>query len=187
MNGYLKTIFMEGYMRKILFSILAISFLSFILLLGMQYGGNNLASLFNIIVARVTINPLEVEASAPSEVEIGKVFKVTAKLINKGEERIKNAKGEIHFFPGLVLLRKEPIKKIGVIPSKKEKKVSWSVKGEEEGTYFIMVSALGELRGYEISAEDNIKVVVKESLNGIHPRILLQALFDFFRGWFGYK
>ena len=187
MNGYPKIIFIEDYMRKTLFSILIISVLSFILLLGIQYGGNNLASLFDVIVARVTINPLEVEASAPAEVEIGKVFKVTATLINKGGERIENAKGEIHISPGLVLLRKESIKKIGVIPGKKEKKASWSVRAKEEGTYFIMVSASGELRGYGISAEDSIKVVVKESLKGTQPQVLLQSLFDFIRGWFGYK
>lgn len=180
---------MEEYLKKILISVLAISVLSFILLLGIKYGGNNLASLFDVIVARVTINPLEVEALAPSEVEVDKVFKVTAKLINKGGERIENAKGEIHISPGLVLLKKNSVQKIGVIPAKKEKKVSWSVRGTETGNHIIMVSASGELKGYEISDEDSIsiEIVVKESLKRTQPQILFQTLFDFIRGWFGYK
>ena len=180
-------IYMEEYLKKILISVLAISILSFILLLGIQYGGNNLASLFNVIVARVTLNPLEVEVSAPAEVEIGKVFKVTAKLINKGGERIKNGKGEIFLHSGLALLKKETVQGIGVIPAKKEKKVSWSIRGEQIGNYIIVVSGSGELKGEGISAGDSINVEVKKSLKGTQPHILLQTLFDFFQKWFGYK
>ena len=53
------------------------------------------ASLWDAIRAWVTINPLEVDVSAPAEAEIGKVFKVTAEATNKGEEKIENVKGEI--------------------------------------------------------------------------------------------
>ncbi|MBZ9572459.1 hypothetical protein KJA15_03955 [Patescibacteria group bacterium] len=142
------------------------------------------ASFWNMIRAWVTINPLSVDISCPSEVEVNKVFKVTAKIINQGEEKIENAKGEIFLPSGLTLLRKDPIKKIGVIPGKREKKTSWPVRGEEIGGYIITVLGSGELGEDEIFAEDSTKVQVKESLEGFQPRKWLQNLFDFFQKWF---
>jgi len=118
------------------------------------------ASLWDVIKAWVIINPLSVEVSVPAEVEINKVFKVEAKAINKGEEKIENGKAEIFLPEGLSLLKKNPIQKIGAISPRKEKKIRWSIKGEEIGNYFISISVSGELRGQGISDEDSVMVKV---------------------------
>jgi len=80
------------------------------------------ASFLDIIRALVTINPLELDVTAPIEVEINKVFKVEAKAINKGEDKIENAKAEIFLPAGLVLLKKDSVQNMGVIRGKKDKK-----------------------------------------------------------------
>ena len=128
------------------------------------------ASFWNIIKAWVTINPLEVNLSVPLEVEINKVFKVEAKVINKGKERIEKVKGEIFLPEGLILIRKDPVQKIGVIPGKKEKKISWPVKGEKEGNYIISVRVSGELNGSELTKEVSAKVVIKEKGLGVREK-----------------
>lgn len=170
-------------MKKVLFSILIISALSFVLLLGTKYDGNNLASLFDVIVARVTLNPLEVKGSAPSRVKVGKVFKVEARLINKGEEEIKDAEAEIFLPSGLTLVKKDSVQEIGVIRGRKGKKVSWSVKGEEIGSYIITVSGRGELRGQTISVEGSTKVEIKESLKEFQAPMWFQDLLNLFGKW----
>ncbi len=147
------------------------------------FSGPAQASLWDFIRAWVTINPLLVDVSAPAEVEINKTFQVRAGVVNKGEEKIENAKAEIFLPPELVLLKKDPVQEIGVIPPKKEKKISWSVKGEKEGSYVISVSASGELRGEIIKAEDTTMVtvmVIKPSPKG-KALEWFQNLFDFFR------
>lgn len=192
MDGYPQIIAMSK-MKSAIFLICFISALFFLIFWGTYYTKMNLASLFSgIITAWVTINPLEVKVSAPSEVEIDKVFKVEAEIINKGEDKIENAKGEI-FFPlepselVLVLLKKEPVQKIGVIPGKKEKTISWSVKGEEIGNYFILVKVSGELQGKELSKESNTITVeiIEKAVPGRKARFnLFQKFFEFFQGWF---
>jgi len=142
------------------------------------------ASLLDAIRAWVTINPLEVDVSVPAEVEINRVFKVMAEITNKGEEKIENAKGEIFLPGGLVLLKKNPVQKIGVIKGKKSKRISWTVRGIDPGNYAITISAVGELKGDLISAEDSTVVEVKESLKKPRSRRWFQDFFDFFRGWF---
>ena len=97
------------------------------------------ASFLDIIRALVTINPLEVSIGTPAEAEIGKVFKVEARARNKGEEKIENAKAEIFLPPELVLIQKDPVKEIGVISGKREKKISWPVRGEIAGDYIVSV------------------------------------------------
>jgi len=73
------------------------------------------ASLWDAIRAWVTINPLEVDiVSAPAEAEINKVFKITVEVINKGEEKIENAKGEIFLsekLEGIDILKKNSVQK----------------------------------------------------------------------------
>ena len=61
------------------------------------------ASFLDIIRALVTINPLEVVVSAPPLVETNKMFKVEARVINKGEERIGRVTAEIFLSEGLAL------------------------------------------------------------------------------------
>lgn len=181
------TIYMTDYLKKYLLPILIISVLSFFIFLGANYIGSNLASLSSIITAWVTINPLEVKVSAPAEVEIDKVFKVTAKITNKGEEKIEDVEGKIFLPEELALLKKDTVQEIGVIPGKKEKKIHWSVKGEEIGIFGISVKVFGELQGKEISKEsDTIMVeIIEKAAPGKKTRLnLFQRFFNLFQEWF---
>ena len=171
---------MLNYFKKTTISLLAVFILTAIFFSGIidkreTYFAQ--ASFWNMIQAWVTINPLKINVSAPAEVEINKTFKVEAKLVNKGEEKIENARGEIFLSSELTLLKKNPVQKIGALPGKKEKKVSWAVKGEKEGNYVISVSASGELREQLVKAEDSTMVKVKLSLQ---KKSLWQWLQDFF-------
>lgn len=184
MDGDFQIIFMQSYIKKILISLFVIFVFITLLFLGMKNTGEYLASFLGVITARVTINPLEVEVYAPGVVEINKVFQVRAKVINKGEEKIENAKGEIHLPEGLVLLKKDSVKKIGIIPPKKEKKISWPVKGEKEGSYIIEVSVFGELRGDIVSAQGTTKIEVKERLS---PQVrFFEWIRNVFQQWFNF-
>ena len=148
------------------------------------------ASLLDVIKALVTINPMEVAVSAPAEVEIGKTFKVEAKVQNKGSGEISNAKAKI-FLPtdGLVLNKKDAEKELGVIQGFREKKVVWSVKGEIVGSYIIYVSASGELDGQVIGAEGNAVVVemLKKTIPSGNNSELFSKILNIFREWFKSK
>jgi len=120
------------------------------------------ASLFDIIRALVTINPLEVVVSAPPLVEINKMFKVEARVINKGEERIKRTSAEIFLPQGLVLTKKNTVQNAGAISGLREKRIQWSVKAEQTGNYFISVSSSAELKGDTITAQGNTVMVVAQ-------------------------
>jgi len=139
------------------------------------------ASFLDMIRAWVTINPLEVNVSAPGEVEIDKAFQVEAKVINKGEEKIENVKGEIILPEGLALLKKDPAKELGVIPGKREKKISWQVQGKKIGNYVILVLVSGELKGDIVSAQGSTLVKIGEPLPRGRGRGWFQNLFDFLR------
>jgi len=170
---------MLNYSKKISFFLLAVFILTAVF-----FSGSAEASFWDMIRAWVTINPLVVDVSAPKEVEIDKVFQVTAEVINKGDEKIKNVKGEIFLPPELVLLKKDPVQKIGVIPPKKEKEIRWAVKGEKDGSYIVSVEVSGELKGQIIRAEGNTLVEIKKSLRKTGPRDWLQNFFDFFQKLF---
>jgi len=143
------------------------------------------SSLLDAIRAWVAINPLEIDVSAPSAVEINSVFKVTVEVTNKGEEKIENAKGEIFLPGGLVPLKKNPIQKIGVIQGKKSKKVSWTVKGVEEGSYFVAASVAGELKGDFVSIEGSTEMISVEKFSEKpQSQKWYQNIFNFIRGWF---
>src|SRR3989344_4305970 len=170
---------MPDYSKKI-------SILTVLILLAVFFFGFARASLWDVIKAWVTINPLVVDVSAPAEVEINKVFKLEARVANKGEEKIEDARGEIFLPPELVLIQKDSAKEIGVIPGKKEKKISWSVKGKAIGNYIVSVKVSGELKGQIISAEDSTLVEVKEFIRETESRKWLQNFFDFFQERFGF-
>ena len=142
------------------------------------------ASLLDAIRAWVTINPLEIDVSAPTVVEINSVFKVTVEVTNKGEEKIKNVRGEILWPEGLVLLKKNPIQKMGVIQGEKSKKISWTVKGTKEGSYIVATSVTGELKGDSVSIEGSTMIEVEDFSKKPRPQKWYQNIFDFFRGWF---
>ena len=146
------------------------------------------ASFFDIIRALVTINPLKLDVTAPAEAQINRVFKVEAVATNKGKDTILNAEAEIFLPEGLALLKNEPTQKMGVIRGKKDKKVSWSVRGEgieNVVNYIISVEVSGELRGEPLSADGTAKITLKEkSLPPGRPFNIFQGFFDFFQRLF---
>ena len=79
------------------------------------------ASIFDFIRAFVTINPLAVKVTVPSETDINRVFQVEANVINKGEVKIENVTGEIFLPAGLSLVGKNQVKNIGIIPKERLK------------------------------------------------------------------
>ncbi|MCH7756853.1 hypothetical protein IIC45_02085 [Patescibacteria group bacterium] len=144
------------------------------------------ASILDFIRAFVTINPLAVEVTAPAEADLNRVFKVEANVINKGEVKIENVTGEIFLPAGLTISGKE-IKKIGIVPAGREKRVSWSVKGKSIGEgYIIAVSISGAVNGDSVSADGStvVNIVEKAPLPVRLPGIF-QSFFDFIGKWFG--
>ena len=75
---------------------------------------------------------------------------------------------------------------MGVIRGKKDKKVSWSVKGDSTGImYIISVVVSGELRGEALSADGTVKITLKEKLSPPGRSFnIFQGFFDFFQGLF---
>ena len=146
------------------------------------------ASFLDIIRALVTINPLELDVTAPAEAQINRVFKVEAVATNKGKDTILNAEAEIFLPSGLALLKNEPTQKMGVIRGMKEKKVSWSVKGEgieNVVNYIISVVVSGELRGDIVSADGTTTITLKKkSPPPGRPFNIFQGFFDFLQGLF---
>ena len=149
------------------------------------------ASLFDFIRAFVTINPLAVEVTAPPEAEINRIFKVEANVINKGEVKIENVTGQI-FLPAELVLSGKEIKNIGIVRPGREKKVSWSVKGESIGEgYIIAVSISGTVLGDAVTAEGDsklVKIVKKAPPPGQISSIssgIFERFFDFLSNWFG--
>lgn len=151
------------------------------------------ASLLDAIKAWVTINPLEVNVSTPSEAEIKKIFKVTAEVTNKGEEEIENVEGKIFLPEGVEgiekleepdFLKKNLVQKIGTIQGKKSKTISWTVRGTDLGNYIFAVSVTGELKGDLVTAEDSSGVTIEDPQEKSKPQKWYQNIFDFFRGWF---
>ena len=143
------------------------------------------ASFLDIIRAFVTINPLAIEVSAPTEVELNKVFKVEVKAINKGEVKIEKLKGEIFLPPGLSLSGKNEIKNIGTIPSGREKKISWQVKGESIKDYVIAVSISGIVGGDAVSADGSkLVMVVKKTPPPGRLGSAFQSIFTFLQNLF---
>ena len=143
------------------------------------------ASFLDVIRALVTINPLDLDVSAPSEAQINKVFKVEAVASNKGEDTIENLNAEIFLPGGLVLAKKDSTQKMGLIRGQKQKKVSWSVSGEELGNYVISVVVSGELNGQIVNADDTTSItLIEKPLPPGRASKLLQNIFDFFRGLF---
>jgi len=117
------------------------------------------ASFFDFIRAFVTINPLAIDVSVPTEVEIAKNFKVDVVVINKGDVKIENTKGEIFLPAELSLLGKDTPKNIGAVRGGRQKKFSWSVKGESPGNYIVIVSVSGTVSGDPVNVEESTSVI----------------------------
>ena len=141
------------------------------------------ATFLDTIRALVTINPLRVSVSAPTGVEIGETFKLEARVTNRGAEKIENVRAEIFLPEKLVLLKKNAVREAGVIRGKREKKISWQVRGEQTGNYVISVKASATLREAAIIAEGSVLVRITEKSPPGRRNIFefLQDLFNFFR------
>lgn len=172
---------MPKHIKKTLFPSLMIFILPTFVFFGLDSFKNQATSIIGIITAVVSINPLEVNVSAPRETELGGAFKVKAIIINKGEEKIKDAEAEI-FLPEGLSLKKTSVQKLGVIPGKKEKKASWQIRGEDIGNFFITVKASGRLEVKELNSEDSVLVkVIKRTSPGRRNFFgFFQRFFDFF-------
>jgi len=144
------------------------------------------ASFLDTIVAFVTINPLRVHISTPSEAELGRNFKAEVIVENRGKARISNVEVEIFISNGLVLVSKNVSKEIGNVSGNRQKKIFWQVKGIETGNFGISVRATGAVRGDAVSAEGNtafVTVKEKSSPPGKSTNIF-QSFFSFFKKWF---
>lgn len=146
------------------------------------------ASFLDVIRALVTINPLELNIPALSEAVIDEVFKVEARIKNKGEEKIDSAQAEIFLHEDLVLVRKKPVQHIGVIPRNKEKKASWQIKGEKSGKYVISISVQGELKEHRVSIDASTIVTIVDEASQTGPGSSLspglwQRLLNFLQTW----
>ena len=144
------------------------------------------ASFFDSIIALVTINPLRVRISTPAEVVVGRNFKAEVTVENRGKARINNAIVEVFISKGLVLVRKNSSREIGIISGNKEKKVFWQVKGIETGNFGISVRASGVVKGDAVSAEGNTAVVTVKEKSPPPGKFtnIFQSFFSFFQRWF---
>lgn len=144
------------------------------------------ASFWDTIIGLVTINPLHVNVSVPSEVNIGSNFKAEVTVENRGEEMIRNLKVELFISEGLVLVSKNAVKEFGALKGNGTKSISWQVQGTEIGNSSVSVSASAEVRGDAISSQGNtalVTVVEKSRFSPPRPNAL-QRFLSFFRSWF---
>jgi len=180
MNGHSQVISMPKNTKRILLTLSLVFILLFFIFFGLDYSVNQIASIFSIVITRVTINPLEVNVSAPVEAEISKAFRVEARVINKGEKEIRNAKAEIFLSEGLSLKRSS-VQNFGIIRGKKEKKVFWQIRGDITGNYFITVKATGRLGVEDINSEDStmVKIIGETSPSRNNFLEFFQRFFNF--------
>ena len=175
--------------KKISISFFAVFLVTTLLFLGTpQKGVVRIAeaSFLDTIVAFVTINPLRVRISTPSEADVGRNFKAEVIIENRGDVRISNVNVEIFISEGLVLVSKDGSKEIGNVSGNREKKILWQVKGIETGNFGISVQATGRVRGDAVSAEGNTAVVavVEKSSPPGKPTNIFQNFFSFLKKWF---
>jgi len=144
------------------------------------------ASFLDTIVAFVTINPLRVHITTPTEAEVGRNFKAEVIVENRGDVRISNVEVEIFISEGLTLVRKNSSQEIGIISGNKEKQISWQVKGTETGNFSISVRASGVVRGNTVIDEGNtVLVTIKEKSHPPgKPTNFFQIIFNIFQRWF---
>lgn len=134
------------------------------------------ASLLDIFRSVSIFNSLDVRVSAPQKVEISRVFKIDANIINNGKEKINVTEGKIILPSGLSPLGRNVINNTGIISGENEKNISWSVIGDVVGSYVVSVSITGEKDGDDINAEGStkIKVVEQKNVRGKSANIFLR-------------
>jgi len=146
------------------------------------------AGFFDFIKALVTINPLDVEVSAPAEEELGKAFKIEATIVNKGDVKIENITAEIFLSAGLRLERKDEFEQINRLQGGKSRIVFWFVKGTDIGFHSASVSAKAEVGGDIVDADGNTVIVeIHEELPPPgQSRGIFESFLNFFRRSFGF-
>ena len=110
------------------------------------------------ITATVTLSPLEVLASAPSRVLVGKVFRVDAIIRNRGDLKIKKAVASIYLPINVEIVGGHPKEDLGNIPAQKYTTVTWRLRALKEGNYVILISARGDYGGAIVTGEDVVLV-----------------------------
>ena len=185
MNSYAQIIFMQSYIniKNFLLLLLAVLFLFIFFFFVIGTFREQLASCSGVITALVTINPLEVDVSTPTEVKIDKTFMVRAEIKNKGETKIDEVKAEIFLPDELELVRKDKEQGIKVLRPQQKRFIFWFIRGKEVGNYIISVKASGELKGELISIEDSTMVKIRKRAS---TQEWFQGYFDFLREWFSY-
>ena len=113
-----------------------------------------------VITANVFLNPLEVQASAPSEVTTGAIFRVKAIVKNNGDLRIRKVTTLIYLPMDLELAVSKAERTWGTIPAHKDATASWKVRALKKGNYVIMVLASWTYGGIVVTEQDVVLVTV---------------------------
>jgi uncharacterized protein YaiI (UPF0178 family) len=113
------------------------------------------------ITANVFLNPLEVQASAPSEVAVGTVFTVKAVIGNNGDLRMRKVTAVMYLPNDLELVKSKAESKRGVIAAHKDATDSWKVRAIKKGNYVIMVLGSGTYGGTVVTEQDVVLVAVR--------------------------
>lgn len=112
------------------------------------------------VTATVTLSPLEVIASAPSEVRVGKVFSVEAIIRNLGDLWIDQAVASIYLPNDIEIVVVKPKHDLGDIAAHKYTTVTWRLRAVKEGNYIILILASGRYGGVTVAGDDTVLVAV---------------------------
>ena len=124
--------------------------------------GATTASAGNVVItASVFLSPLEVRASAPSEVTTGTVFTIRAIIRNNGDLHLREVTAVIYLPKDLELAVSKADSTRGTVPAHKHATLSWKVTALEEGNYIIMVLASGMYAGIVVTEQDVVLVTVR--------------------------
>jgi hypothetical protein len=133
------------------------------------------------VTATVAANPLIVSVSAPEQVLVHESFWIEAQVRNTGDARMAKTVGTLHVPEGLTVMTKAE-RNIGAIQSQREKVVRWRVRGDEPGTYIILVVASGEYQGALIEAQSTVAVEVVESRSWLFSLLAYLGLSSHYKG-----
>ena len=114
-----------------------------------------------VITANVFLNPLDIQASAPSRVTTGATFTVKAIIRNNGDLGIGKATVVIYLPKNVELVKSKVESKLGTIAAHKAATASWQVRALKKGNYVIMVLASGIYNGKVVTEEDVVLVAVR--------------------------
>jgi len=113
-----------------------------------------------VITTSVFLNPLEVQAVAPSEATMGTIFTVEAIIKNNGDLRMRKVTVGIYLPKDLELVKSKTESKRGIIAAHKDASVCWKVRALQEGNYVIMMLASGIYSATVVTEQDIVLVAV---------------------------